>query len=53
MAKKSDKWHVEYDVTNDWIIENKNEIIRRKNWYDSMKSVLKKYYVLQLKYENI
>ena len=53
MAKKSDKWHVEYDVTNDWIIENKNEIMRRKNWYDSMKSVLKKYDVLQLKYENI
>ena len=27
--------------------------MRRKNWYDSMKSVLKKYDVLQLKYENI
>ena len=53
MAKKSDKWHVEYDVTNDWIIENKNEIIRRKSWYDNMKSVLKKYDVLQIKYENV
>ena len=40
-------------MTEDWIIENKNEIIRRKSWYDNMKSVLKKYDVLQIKYENV
>ncbi len=53
VAKKNDKWHVEYNVSNDWIIENRNEIIRRKNWYDTMKSTLKKFDVLQIKYENI
>lgn len=53
VAKKSNKWHVEYDVTTDWIIENRNEIHRRKNWYDTMKSELKRFNVLQVKYENI
>jgi hypothetical protein len=49
----SNEWHIKYEVTDDWIIENKNEIIRRKNWYDNMKLVLKKFDVLQIKYENI
>jgi LPS sulfotransferase NodH len=53
VAKMSNEWHIKYEVTDDWIIENKNEIIRRKNWYDNMKLVLKKFNTLQIKYENI
>lgn len=53
VAKKSDKWHVDYDVTTEWIIENRNEILHRKSWYDRMKFNLKKFKVLQVKYENI
>jgi hypothetical protein len=53
VARNSNYWHVDYEVSNNWILENRNEIILRKNRYDYMKSILKKLNTLQIKYENV
>lgn len=53
IANSSNLWHVEYDVTNDWIVENKKDIIEKANLYDYMKYTLKRVAGLQLVYENI
>jgi LPS sulfotransferase NodH len=34
IANNLEKWHIEYEVTNEWIEENKNEIIKISNYYN-------------------
>jgi hypothetical protein len=53
VAQNTNYWHIDYEVSDNWILENKNEIIFRKNKYDGMKHVLLKFDVLQIKYENV
>lgn len=53
IANSSNIWHTEYDVSANWISENKNLIIERKYFYDYLKNKLKKLKVFQITYEGI
>lgn len=53
VANRTNIWHNPYDVSNEWILENKNKILQKVNQYDLMKNKLKQIKSLQLTYENI
>lgn len=52
-SKNVDKWHDQYEVTDEWISENKNKISEQIYKYDEIKLRLKEYKVFQIIYENI
>lgn len=53
VANNNKIWHDKYDVSANWINENKNLIIERKYFYDYLKNKLKKLKVFQITYEGI
>lgn len=53
VANNTNNWHVNYNITNDWLINNKNKIIEQSYLYDYMKRILKKIQGFQLTYESI
>jgi hypothetical protein len=52
-CKNVDMWHNQYEITTEWIGENKNKILEQIYKYDEMKLRLKEYDVFQTTYENI
>lgn len=52
-ADNKKKWHIEYEITKEWIDENKNDILKQIFKYDELKLRLKEYKGLQTKYEGI
>ena len=52
-SKNVDKWHNQYEITTEWIGENKNKILEQIYKYDEMKLRLKEYEVFQTTYEDI
>ncbi len=46
-------WHDTYEITNEWIHENENEILEQIHKYDQMKLRIKEYKVFQTTYEGI
>ena len=53
IANRTNIWHNEYDVSKEWIMENKNEILKNAYRYDLMKNKLNQIKSLQITYENI
>lgn len=53
IANNLEKWHIEYEVTNEWIEENKNEIIKISNYYNRLKIKLNDYVGVHITYEDI
>ena len=52
-AKNTNNYHDEYEITKEWIDENKNDILKQIFKYDELKLRLKEYKGLQTKYEGI
>jgi len=46
-------WHVDYEITSDWINDNKNEIFKEFNKYNMIKLKMKKYDGFHVTYEDI
>ena len=46
-------WHVDYEITSDWINDNKNEIFKEFNKYNMLKLKMKKYDGFHVTYEDI
>ena len=52
-ANNSAEWHKEYSVTNEWIEDNKTEIINISNYIKELKRKLKNYIGFHITYEDI
>jgi len=52
-SKNINKWHNQYEITDEWINENENEILEQIRKYNEMKLRLKEYNVLQTTYEGV
>ena len=52
-SENVDKWHDQYEVTDEWINKHKNKILEQIYKYDEIKLRLKEYKVFQITYENI
>jgi LPS sulfotransferase NodH len=52
-ANNLKEWHVEYEVTNDWIEENKIKIINITNYINRIKMKLNDYVGFHVTYEDI
>ena len=52
-AKNTNNYHDEYEITKEWIYENKNQILEESNRYDKMKYKIKTYNGFQITYENM
>jgi LPS sulfotransferase NodH len=52
-ANNLEKWHVEYEVTNEWIEENKIKIINISNYINRLKMKLNDYVGFHVTYEDI
>jgi len=53
IANVNNIWHDKYDITPEWINQNKNQIIEQKYLYDYLKNKLKTINGLHITYENI
>ena len=53
IAKKTNNYHNEYEITKEWIDKNKNQILEESYKYDKMKSKIKTYTGFQTTYEGI
>ena len=53
VANTKNIWHSKYEVSNEWIVENKNKILEQANRYDLMKNNFKQIKALHITYENI
>jgi LPS sulfotransferase NodH len=47
------KWHIEYKITEEWINENKNEILKQIFKYDSLKIRLKAFEGIHITYDGV
>lgn len=52
-ANRTDIWHNSYEVTDEWIQQNKTILLKCANNYEVMKSRLKSYRGFHTTYENI
>lgn len=52
-SNKTNMWHEEYEVEQEWIENNRIQILNYINEYDIIKSRLKEYRLFQTTYENI
>lgn len=52
-ANNLQEWHVEYEVTNEWITENKIKIINISNYINRLKMKLNDYAGFHITYEDI
>jgi LPS sulfotransferase NodH len=52
-ANNLEEWHVEYEVTNEWIEENKIKIINISNYINRLKMKLNDYVGFHVTYEDI
>ena len=52
-AENKGKWHDIYEITNEWIEENKNKIIETVYKYGHLKTYLKNKDLFQITYENM
>lgn len=52
-SNKTNRWHEEYEIEQEWIENNEIEILNYANEYDIIKSRLKEYNLFQTTYENI
>lgn len=52
-AKENKKWHIEYEIDNNWIEKNKNKLYNFHFEFDILKKKLKNYKVFMLSYESI
>jgi LPS sulfotransferase NodH len=46
-------WHVDYEITSDWINDNKNEIFKEFNKYNMLKLKMEQYDGFHVTYEDI
>jgi len=53
VANKTNVWHDKYEITNEWIIDNKNIIIETAHKYEHLKNHLKNKNLFKITYENI
>jgi LPS sulfotransferase NodH len=52
-ARDSEEWHKEYEVTSEWIEENKIRIIDISNYIASLKMRIKDYIGFHITYEDL
>lgn len=52
-ANNKGKWHETYEITNEWINNNKNKIIESGYKYKHLKTRLKNKNLFQITYENV
>ena len=52
-ADNKGRWHDTYEITNEWINDNKNKIIEMVYKYENLKNRLKNKNLFQTTYENI
>jgi hypothetical protein len=52
-ADNKNSWHDTYEITNEWINNNKNKIIETAHKYEHLKSNLKNKNLFQITYENM
>jgi LPS sulfotransferase NodH len=52
-ADNKSRWHDTYEITNDWIEDNKNKIIETVYRYEQLKTFLKNKDLFQITYENM
>ena len=52
-ANNKNSWHDTYEITNEWINNNKNKIIETAHKYEHLKEYLKNKNLFQTTYENI
>ena len=52
-ADNKDSWHDIYEITNEWIDNNKNKIIETAHKYEHLKNYLKNKNLFQITYENM
>jgi LPS sulfotransferase NodH len=52
-ADTKGKWHETYEITNEWINDNKNKIIETVYKYEHLKDYLKNKNLFQITYENM
>lgn len=52
-SQNFNQWHNQYEITREWISENKNKILEQIYKYDKLKLRLKEYKVFQTTYESI
>lgn len=52
-ANNLQEWHIEYEVTNEWITENMVKIINISNYINNLKMKLNEYIGFHITYENI
>lgn len=53
IANSTNHWHNEYEVTDDWILNNNSEILNMSHRYNIMKNQLKKINGFHITYEEI
>ena len=52
-SKNVNQWHNQYEITTQWINENKNKILKQIYIYDGLKLKLKGYKMFQITYEGL
>jgi LPS sulfotransferase NodH len=52
-ADNKNSWHDTYEITNEWINNNKNKIIETAHKYEHLKHYLKNKNLFQITYENM
>ena len=52
-AENKGKWHDIYEITNEWIKDNKNKIIETVYKYEQLKTLLKNKNLFRITYENM
>ena len=52
-ADNKKKWHIEYEITKEWIDENKNDILKEIVKYDDLKIRLKEFKGIHVSYDDI
>lgn len=52
-ADNKKKWHIEYEITKEWIDENKNNILKEILKYDDLKIRLKEFKGIHVSYDDI
>ncbi len=53
VANNTNNWHVNYEVTSEWIEKNEKQILEQIHRYQTIKSNIKKQYGFNLTYEDI
>jgi hypothetical protein len=52
-ANNINKWHIDYEITEEWINKNKNNILKEIFKYDGLKIRLKEFKGIHITYENV